>query len=82
MTKQEVIFMIKWLQQFALLFHKNLMQMYNECCPVKTKSISVIDQPKPWINPQIKALIRRKENVLKLFKRNLITSTEFTFCPE
>ena len=63
----------------VLLFHENLLQMYNECCPIRTKSISIKDQLKPWINTQIKSLIKRRENMFKLFKRNLITRTEFTF---
>ena len=67
------------IENSVFLFHENLLQMYNECCPIKTKSISVKYQLKPWINPQVKALIERRENMFKIFKRSLITRTEFTF---
>ena len=30
-----------------LLFHEILLKIYNECCPIKTKSISVKDELKP-----------------------------------
>ena len=63
----------------VISFHNKLLNFYNECCPIKTKSISVKDQLKPWINPQIKTLIKRRENMFKLFKRNLMTRTEYNF---
>ena len=53
--------------------------MYNECCPIWTKSFSVKDQLDPWINTQIKSIIKRTEKKFKLFKINIITRTKFTF---
>ena len=44
----------------VLFFHENLLQIYNECCPIKKKSISIKDQLKSWINTQFKSLIKRR----------------------
>ena len=30
-------------EKAVVLIHENLLQMYNECCPIKTKPISVKD---------------------------------------
>ena len=63
----------------VISFRNKLLNFYNKCCPIKTKSIPVKDQLKPCIIPQIKTLSKRTENMFKLLKRNLMTRTECNF---
>lgn len=63
------------------------MNLYNENCPVKTKTISYKDDLKPWIDRETKQKIKKRQSYFLLYKkgrmgrevynryRNMVTST-------
>ena len=54
-------------------FERVIMQYYNEHCPIITKSISYKDFSKPWIDSEIKNMIKKKNNYLKLVRSGRMT---------
>ena len=59
------------------LLNEKILNCYNYCCPIKTKTISVKDQIKPWINSQIKENIKKRQNNYLLYRRNLMSRREY-----
>ena len=49
----------------------------NKCCPIKTKFVSPREQKNPWINSELKSLIKRRENFYKLFLQHKMTKNEY-----
>ena len=49
------------------------MQCFNQYCPIITKCVTQKDKEKPWINANIKRLIRSRENDYVSYKRGLIS---------
>ena len=54
------------------LLHKKILDSYNFCCPIKTKTISFNNENKPWITNEIKREIK-KPNLLVLLKNGKIS---------
>jgi len=55
------------------LFNDRLYEMYDQCCPVRTKQISINYKFKPWINNNLIDCIKYKYVLFRKFKRGLIT---------
>jgi len=53
-------------------FVNGLLGAYNECCPIRTKSLTRGRYFKPWITNSIMKCITRKYKLFKLFKRDQI----------
>ena len=56
---------------------KILLDELNKCCPIKTKYISPREQKNPWINSEVKSLIKRRENYHKLYLGRKMTKVEY-----
>lgn len=54
-----------------------IMNEYNRCCPVICKSVTRRKKRKPWITSHIKNLIRKRQNLFKLFVKKRITRLEY-----
>ena len=54
-------------------FSRLLSRMYCECFPVKSKFVSDKQISNPWVNREVRNLIRRKENYFHLYKRGFIS---------
>ena len=59
------------------LLNEKILSCYNYCCPIKTKTISVKDQKKPWITSEIKESIKKRQNNYLLYRRNLMSKREY-----
>ena len=59
------------------LLHTKILEAYNESCPIKTKTVSVKDQLKPWITNSVKTKIKKRHNYLTLLKKGLISQREY-----
>ena len=57
-TKISDVLSVADVDRAVISFHNKLLDFSNECCLIKTRSISVKGQLKPWINPQIKNLVK------------------------
>ena len=57
--------------------HENILFCYNYAYPIKTKSVSLKDKQKPWINLSIKKIIKQRQILYMLFKQNKTTSVTF-----
>ena len=60
-----------------ITLHNKILDCYNVSCPIKTKTVSVKDQTKPWINATIKHNILKRQNNYRLYKRNLMSEREY-----
>ena len=49
-------------------FMNEFWNIYNQCCPKKTKTISYKKLTKPWINNNIKSMINQKHCLFKQYK--------------
>ena len=54
-------------------FYTTLFNIFNECFPICKKEIKAIDREKPYINEDIKKLLKEKRRVLKLYNKHPIT---------
>ena len=54
-----------------------ILTTYNSCCPIKTKTLTRKDIEKPWINVEIKTNIKRRQNLLLLYKQNKTSVTVY-----
>ena len=54
-------------------FSRLLSRMYCECFPLKSKFVSDKQISNPWVNREVRNLIRRKENYFHLYKRGFIS---------
>jgi len=54
-------------------FIDGIYDIYNECCPVRSKVMSVKRSLKPWISTALIRCINRKHSLFKKYKRNLIS---------
>lgn len=54
-----------------------LFYYYNLYCPMKTKTVSHKSRMKPWINPQILAVIKKRQHLLILYHQNKISALAF-----
>ena len=57
--------------------HLKILTSYNNCCPIKNKTKSHKDTIKPWINPSIKALIKKRQNLFMLQRQNKISTVAY-----
>ena len=46
----------------------NVMGLYNKCCPVRTKHISLKSLTKPWIASSLKSMIKYKHHYFRQYK--------------
>ena len=53
-------------------FMNEFWNIYNQCCPKKTKTISYKKLTTPWINHNIKSMINQKHCLFKQYKRGTI----------
>ena len=51
--------------------------IYNTHCPIKTKKISKRDREKPWIDGNMKRLLRLREHHQYLYKNDSIPHDEY-----
>ena len=58
--------------------HSKILEYYNKHCPVKVKKISNKDIKKPWIDRNIKNLIKRRQNLFLLKKLGKISSNAYS----
>jgi len=49
-------------------FLDGLIGIYNDCCAIRSKCYSVKSIAKPWVNMELRAMIRRKHYLFKQFK--------------
>ena len=61
------------IKEALIKLDNKIMECYNECCPVKTKTISSEDQSKQWINQPMKKNILKRLNNKKLFLQGLVS---------
>jgi len=54
-------------------FSDGILNIYNACCPIRTKSISHRRSMKPWITNSLIICINRKYYLFKMYKRNQIS---------
>ena len=59
------------------MFQEVLHEIYNECCPIKTKTISPKRFRKPWINRKIILDIKKRQNYFNLFKQGKISKVTY-----
>ena len=57
---------------------KLVFKCYNNVCPIKTKHISYKDETRPWIDNEIKILIKKRQNLFVLHKLNRISRLSYT----
>jgi len=49
-------------------FLDQLMQIYNTCCPIRSKSYSIHSIARPWINRRMRAVVDRKHYLFRQYK--------------
>jgi len=54
-------------------FNDSLVNIYNECCPIRSKRLSYGRCKKPWISPQLKECIDRKYELFRQFKLGIVS---------
>ena len=54
-----------------------IINQYNLCCPIKTKTIKKKDRDKPWICNSLKNLIKKRQRYFYLFKQGKLSSVQF-----
>ena len=54
-----------------------ILKEYNNCCPIKVKTVSHRERKNPWISFEIKSLIRRRENFHKLLLQRKMSRMEY-----
>ena len=54
------------------LFYQTLIELYEKCCPLMTKSYSDDILPRPWIDNDIKLRIKRKHYLFQRYKNGAI----------
>ena len=57
--------------------HSILLDCYNTCCPIKTKTLAQNNQYKPWISVEILSQIKKKQNLSTLLKNRKISPRYF-----
>jgi len=50
-------------------FCNGLYNIYNVCCPLRSKSVSVSRMLKPWINKELISCVNRKHMLFRLYRR-------------
>ena len=59
------------------LFHDELERIYQSCCPIKTKEISMNRLKKPWLSQQLLDDIRVKYELFNRYRNGLIQYDQF-----
>jgi len=54
-------------------FSRNLFEIYDQCCPIRSKNVSVKNSLKPWITSSLKHCINYKYVLFRKFKRGQIS---------
>ena len=54
------------------LFSSELYKLYDSCCSIRTKEVSINRLFRPWLTPDIMFLIERKYYLYKRIKQNAI----------
>ena len=60
------------------MFDEILHEIYNTCCPIKTKSISPKSFKKPWINRKILINIKKRQNYFTLYRHKKLSIENYT----
>jgi len=55
------------------LFNDSVYNIYNKCCPIRSKRISYKRFSKPWITDHLKVFINRKHSLYKQYRRGFVT---------
>ena len=58
--------------------HEKILEYYDKHCPVRIKKISTKDRKKPWINGNLKDLIKRRQNLFVLKKLGKISPVAYS----
>ena len=61
------------------ILHEKILECYNSCCPIITKTIRGNDITKPWITNEIKREIKKKQNLFILRNNGKISQEYFIF---
>jgi len=56
----------------VLTFNDKLLQLYNKCCPIRSKHVSYSRFSKPWITNQHMASIAQKHLLFRQYKQGLV----------
>ena len=59
------------------MFTEALHEVYNSCCPLKSKTVSPKAIRKPWINKNILKNIKKRQNYFTLFKENKMSKENY-----
>jgi len=59
-------------------FHDIIMTHYDRCCPLRTRTVSYKDLEKPWIDAQIKSLVRRRQSYFVLYRSGRVSRHTYT----
>lgn len=55
------------------VFHESLYKIYNSCCPINKKTISVKRLSKPWVTDDLLLAINRKHSLFKDYKLGVVS---------
>jgi len=61
------------------IFLDVLYNVYNECCPVKTKLISISRLNKPWFDDDLRRLCDMKHGLFRRYKANEVSFSEYSY---
>ena len=53
-----------------------VLEEYNNESPIITKTLTSLFREKPWITGNLKQIIKRRQTILYLFKKDVITSDQ------
>ena len=59
------------------MFTEVLHEIYNACCPIKSKTVSPKSFKKPWINKNILKNIKKRQNYFKLYKERKLSKETY-----
>ena len=59
------------------LFASTVYRFFNECCPVKSKTISHRSLSKPWISEELKGRVRKRQCLYLLFRQGRVARATY-----
>ena len=65
------------LDRAVKLFDDKILEIYNFYCPVRTKIVSPKDKEKPWVNSNLKFLIKQRERLFLIYKQNMVEESVY-----
>ena len=54
------------------MFVHGLTGMYDKCCPIRTKHLPITSFTKPWINAQLRSLVKQKHHYFRQYKAGTV----------